>query len=314
MKSLFSKNHTLYRAGAVIVNPEDVRIIDSNERLTGKMEVWGQPNRALDAYDAGDENDEMEFTGLNPEQVEGLFGDGNSVIKAGPDEDNEGDSGISADDGSAEDSSEANLSGDGLALDLLEQAEERLSAARLEAEHILVSAQAESDFAKRMAAEEGHEQGYLEGLAKAMDEITTMKTEVHEERIKLHQEYEQLVADLEPRFIEMITDIYKQVFKVELKEKAHIVAHLAANAMRESDENKNFIIRVSTEDYPYLDQNRDKIRNEAAVGQAHIEIIKDHTLAAGDCLIETGGGVFDAGFDTQLAGLNEKLRLLSYER
>jgi flagellar assembly protein FliH len=84
--------------------------------------------------------------------------------------------------------------------------------------------------------------------------------------------------------------------------------------MRESGEAKSFIIRVSPEDYPYLDENRDQLRAEAAVGQANIEIIKDKTLASGDCLIETGGGVFDAGFDTQLTALNEKLRLLSYEK
>ncbi|MCL2719138.1 MAG: FliH/SctL family protein [Lachnospiraceae bacterium] len=304
MKSLFNKKSALFRAGSVIVNQEDVRVINSDERLNEKMEVWGQPNRDLDGYDAGDENDEMSFTGLNPEQVEGLFGEGDTVIKAGTADNGEVADEVFADDGNMED----------LSHELLSQAEERLSAARMEAENILVSAQAEADFAKRMAAEAGHEEGYLEGIAKAMDEITTIKAEVHEERIRLHQEYEHLVNELEPRFIEMITDIYEQVFKAELKDLSRIVIHLAANAMRESGENKNFIIRVSPEDYPYLDQNRDKLRSEAAVGQAHIEIIKDRTLAAGDCLIETGGGVFDAGFDTQLAGLNEKIRLLSYER
>ncbi|MCL2052045.1 MAG: FliH/SctL family protein [Lachnospiraceae bacterium] len=307
MKSLFKKS-ALLRAGSVVVDSEDVRIIDSNERLNEKMEVWGQHNRDLTGYDSGDENDEFSFTGLNPEQVEGLFGD-DTVIKAEAGESG----GELIDDGNSGDLP-AESTPEDLSIELINQAEERLSAARLEAENILVSAQAEANYAKQSAIEEGSEQGYREGLAKAMGEIEAMKAELNEEKIKLRLEFDQLVDELEPRFVEMITDIYEQVFRAELKDRAQIVAYLAANAMRESGESKSFIIRVSPEDYPYLEENREKLRAEASLGQANIEIIKDQTLAAGDCLIETGGGVFDAGFDTQLAGLNEKLRLLSYER
>ena len=305
-----NRRSTLLRAGMVVVDHEDVRVIDSNERLNEKMEVWGQPNRNLDGYDAGDEDDDMTFTGLNPEQVEGLFGDGQTVIKA---EMNGEYSGEDEEYGEYEAPLEEAVTED-LSQELYEQAEQNLADARIEAERIIESAQAEIEFARRNAVEEGQEAGYNEGLAKAMADIEAMKVELQEERMRLHQEYEQLVDELEPRFVSLITDVYEQVFKVELKDCSQIAAHLIANAMRESGESKNFIIRVSAEDYPYIDQNRDKLRSEAAVGQVHIEIIKDQTLGSGDCLIETGGGVFDAGFDTQLAGLNEKLRLLSYER
>ena len=303
MKSLSSRNNTLYRAGWVHVDPEDVRVIDSNERLNEKMEVWGQPNRNLSDYDAGD--DEMSFTSLNPEQVDGLFSEGGTVIKAeSPDDYEENDEANGADHDDMRD----------LSQELLNQAEERLTAARMEAESILVAAGAEADFLKRSAAEEGQEIGYTEGMNRAMGEIEAMKAELQQERQKLHREYDHLVSELEPRFVGMITDIYQQVFKVELKNHETIVAHLVAGAMRESGETKSFIIRVSPDDYPHLDENRDQLRAEAAVGQVHIDIIKDKTLASGDCLIETGGGVFDAGFDTQLTALNEKLRLLSYEK
>ena len=304
--------HNLYRAGWVVVDPEDVRVINSNERLNEKMEVWGQPNRSLDEYDAG-EDDDMSFTGLNPEQVEGLFGEGETVIKAETEDDYPGDEGYHEDYEHHEPSDDIQNM-EGLTQELLDQAEESLAAARLEAESIIEAAQAEIEYAKRHAAEEGQKDGYSEGLGKAMAEIEAMKAELQEEKLKLIHEYETLVDELEPRFVELITDIYEQVFKVELKDCSRIVTHLIANVMRDSDENKSFIIRVSADDYPYIDSNRDKIRAEAAVGQVHIEIIKDQTLASGACLIETGGGVFDAGFDTQLAGLNEKLRLLSYER
>ena len=305
MKSLFSKNNSLFRAGWVTVDQKDVRVIDSNERLNEKMEIWGQPNRNLDGYDAGDDD---EFTGLNPEQVEGLFGDGGSVIKGDANSEDE------SSEAEGQDYEPGEQSMEDLSQELLYQAEERLTAARREAEDIILKAQADIDLARRNAFDEGSALGYSEGLGKAMGEVEAMKAELQEERHLLRQEYDLLMDELEPRFVEMITDIYEQVFKVEMKDRCVIVAHLVATAMRESGENKNFIIRVSPDDYPYIDAHRDEIRTEAAVGQVQIEIIKDQTLASGDCLIETGGGVFDAGFDTQLAGLNEKLRLLSYEK
>ena len=45
---------------------------------------------------------------------------------------------------------------------------------------------------------------------------------------------------------------------------------------------------------------------------ANVEIIEDVTLNEGECLIETGGGIFDCGLGTQLSGLEKELKLLSY--
>ena len=47
---------------------------------------------------------------------------------------------------------------------------------------------------------------------------------------------------------------------------------------------------------------------------ANVEIIEDMTLSEGECLIETGGGIFDCGLGTQLAGLKKELKLLSYTK
>lgn len=299
MKSLSKKYSSLYRAGWVLVNPDDVRVIDSNERLNEQMEAVGQLNRSLDGYDAGSEDDESSFTGLNPEQVEGLFGESENVFKERMTE-------------AEEFFDETGM--EGLAQEILEQAEGRLSAARTECHKMLENAQVEIDMAKRSAVDEGRELGYNEGLAKGIGEIEDMKAGLLAEKAKLRQDYEQLVDELEPRFIELITDIYEQVFSVELNEYAPIVKHLISNTLRASDETKAFVIRVSPDDYDYIIARREEIKENAATGEASIEIIKDQTLTSGACLIETTGGIFDAGFDTQLTGLNKKLRLLSYEK
>jgi flagellar assembly protein FliH len=301
VKKSLSNNRNIFRAFHVAVNPEDVRVIDSNEILNDKMEIWGTPNRNLDGYD---DEDSMEFTGLNPEQIEGNFDDDGNVMKA---ENLDGDEDYAEALVAEEDPNE-------LAMEILRQAEEKLDAARAESAQMLQDAQAEIEFAKRNAFEEGNRNGYSEGLGKAMDEIEQMRSELQAERVKLHEEYDHLVDELEPRFIDLITDIYEQVFAVELKDYTPITAHLLAKTMRASDETKNFIVRVSLDDYDYIVEHRDEIKENASISEGSFEIIKDQTLAAGACLIETDGGVFDASFDTQLANLNKKLRLLSYER
>ena len=52
----------------------------------------------------------------------------------------------------------------------------------------------------------------------------------------------------------------------------------------------------------------------AAAGRGTVEIIEDISLRQGECMIETDGGIFDCGVDTQLAELTNRLRVLSYEK
>jgi flagellar assembly protein FliH len=283
----------------VAVDRDDVRVIDSNELLQEKMATWGQANRNLDGYD--DEGADG-FTSLNPEQVEGEDYIGGGFAEDGEVEEAEAESAAETAIHNMEEHSQH----------LLQIAEDKLEAARVECDRMFVEAEAKINMMKEAAAEEGHEQGYKEGMEQAALEIEQLKASIHDEKLQLEQEYQQLVDELEPRFIDLLTDIYERVFEVDMKDYAPVVAHLLSNTIRQSDETRDFIVRVSPKEYDYVAAHRDEIKESAAVGQGSFEIIKDQTLAAGACLIETAGGVFDAGFDTQLQGLNAKLRLLSY--
>ena len=296
-----SKYRNLYRASWVYTDPEDVRVIDSNEVLNEKMMVWGSAERDLDGYAAPD--DDFDFAALNPAQIEGSY-DGANVIKGEGEADEEA---------QIMDAAAVVVDAEQRAKELIDEAEERLAHARSECEQMLKDAAEDIENRRLAAAEEGQRSGYNSGMEQATREIEAMKAAIQTERSELHSEYEQLVDELEPRFVALITDIYEKVFDTLLTNYTPIVAHLLTQTMRFADEAKEFIIRVSENDYEYLAAHRDEIRAESAAGSAKIEIIKDRTLAAGACLIETAGGVFDCGFDTQLAGLNKQLRLLSYE-
>ena len=59
-------------------------------------------------------------------------------------------------------------------------------------------------------------------------------------------------------------------------------------------------------------QKRELVKGtKMAIG--NVELLEDVTLKKNECMRETGNGVFDCSLGTQLAALNEELRLLSYE-
>ena len=71
---------------------------------------------------------------------------------------------------------------------------------------------------------------------------------------------------------------------------------------------------MSKEDYPYVSMQKKVVQASATAPNSSVEIIEDLTLAKSECMIETGGGIFDCGLGTELKELTSKLKLLSYEK
>ena len=290
-----SKSRTLYKAGWVRVDGEEKCVIDSNDLVAERIEEWENIRRANAAaapsFDEEEgEGEAAEFvSGIAGEELDALFDDGTgNVIKAG-----EAEAGLEA--------AEA-------------EAERIVAEARAQALEIETQARHDAEVQKTSAAEEGMKQGYDEGYARGMAEADGLKQELAEKRRQLEAEYDALLEDLEPRFIETITDVYSHIFGVDLSDNRDILVHLIDATLRKVESSKTFIVHVSTEDYPYVNMQKQTLMEGAAAGRGLIEIIEDIALAKGDCLIETDGGIFDCGLGTQLEELTKKLRILSYEK
>ena len=278
-------------------------MIDNNERVAKKIEQL----RELLAQKDGNawEGDSVDgFTnGLDAEQVEALIADGDdappAVIKA-------------------EERAET-VRQDSAALALMsEQAEEILSAARREADSIKASilgdAQAEIETMRKNAYEEARTQGYDAGYNEAVEQIEQQRVELQEQKKRMEAEYQQMIDELEPRFVEALTDIYEKVFQIDLKKEHDIIMHLISSTMHKIEGNSNYLIHVSKEDYPYVNLKKNEVLTSSVSANVAVEIVEDMTLGPNDCIIETDGGVFDCGLGTQLEELSQKLRLLSYTK
>lgn len=296
-----TKQRNLYKAGWVRVDGDDKCVIDSNTLVAERIEEWENIRRAnaaaLPSFEEDGEEGEPEFvSGIEGEELDALFSDGEgsgNVIKAG--------------DVAAPDFSEMQAEAEA-------EAERILAEAKAQALDIAAQAKRDADIERANAVEEGMRQGYDEGYARGFAEADDMKRDLAERKRQLEAEYDDMLENLEPRFIETITDVYSHIFGVDLMDNRDILVHLIDSTLRKVESSKTFIVHVSADDYPHVNMQKQTLVEGAAAGRGIIEIIEDIALSKGDCLIETDGGIFDCGVGTQLEELTKKLRVLSYEK
>lgn len=293
-------SRNLYKSYWVAVDEDDKCIIDSNSRVSQRIEEWEaihQRQQVQNAeYDENGEEDAEFVSGLGGEAIDALLADGKAgeesrggVIKA-----------ASVDQGPDLEEIRA-------------QAQEIIDSAQAEADEIKEAARHEIEDERRTAIEAGRQQGYNEGYQQGLSEADEMKRAVEAEKHELEADYEQLVEELEPRFVDAITAVYNHIFNVDLSDNRDILVHLIDSTLRKVESSRTFIVHVSSEDYPYVNMQKQSLVEGAIAGRGIIEIIEDIALSKGACLIETDGGIFDCGIGTQLEELTKKLRVLSFE-
>ena len=269
-----------------VVEAEETRVIDTNELLRRRREQL--PPRIVtredgDGFVSGLDAEEVEL----PAGAEGIPESG--VIKAGED--------IQA---------------------MLDQAREEaqaiLNKAQMEAQTLIADAVAKAEAEKKSITDQARQQGYEAGQGKARAEADALRKEFQEKERLLEAEYQQMIDELEPRFVDTITSVYEHIFQVELGDDRRILEHLISNTMHRLEGGGSFLIHVSKEDYPHVTMQKQQILAGTASGIGTVEIVEDMTLGKNECLIETDGGIFDCGLGTQLQGLKQKLMLLSWAR
>lgn len=301
-------NSNIYKFHQVNIN-DDAVLIDNNDRIAKKIESLG-PQMLKKAGEDWNEAPMDDFSdGLDAEQVDAL-------LAGMTEEDFLGEVEIPGENDVPE-QSQGSSKGTGEALALVSaQGQEIIAQAKEEAEKIkedaLKDAQAEIEKLRQSARDEAEKEGYEAGYKEAIHQVEQQKMQLLEERRQLEAEYQELADNLEPKFVEALTDIYEKVFQVDLQKEHDIIMHLIASTMHKMEGSSNYLIHVSKEDYSYVNSKKEELLAAAVSANSSIELVEDITLGPNDCIIETDGGIFDCGLGTQLEELSQKLRLLSY--
>ncbi|MBO5293284.1 MAG: hypothetical protein J6B10_08915 [Lachnospiraceae bacterium] len=285
----------LLKAGWVVCNEQEKKVIDNNSLIARKLEeLGGSVSTTTTGRQTGEEEpsfvqEESGADGL----ADALFADRDEGFQSGLD-------------APTVEIQEPVYEGP--------SPEELIAEAEKEAEMIRQTARGEAEQIRSLAREEGQNQGYQEGYQSGLARIQEMEAELVKKEEMLERRYQDKMRELEPQFVDTLNGIYERVFDVKFSEQRGLVLHLLTNAMRGIEETKDFILHVSPQDYREVREAKDILTSESLVGSATVEIIEDMTLGKNECLIETGGGIFDCSLGTELSQLQKELKLLSYEK
>jgi flagellar assembly protein FliH len=294
------------------VNPDNAKVIDSNAKAEEKLKEI-----AIElAQKCGEEPDFADgFTqGIKAVDVSNLVSDDDE------DEDDE--------EGTDEGTPVIYKKTIPVAAQVQKERDNILAEARSQIETLKKEAAAQIEQDKVKAVEEGKTQGYQEGLEQGhkegfekghqegLDSVNAMRQELlaeHEQRkAQLESEYQQMLREAEPKFIDTLTGIYEHIFHVSLKNSRELIVYLVQNTMRNIEGGGTYVVHVSKEDFPFASVQKKELVKGTNISLDSVELLEDATLEKNECMIETGNGVFDCSLGTQLEALNEELRLLSY--
>lgn len=148
------------------------------------------------------------------------------------------------------------------------------------------------------AYKEGLESGYKDGKEKAnsiIEQAITIKD-------FLEKRKEEIFKESEKEIIHLVIDSVKKLVGQELSLNNEIIISLIKKALEKSTYKNSISIRVSTEDYIYVLNNKDLIKS-LVEGVSDIDIIEDKFLKKGDCILDTPGGQINTSIQLQIKEL-----------
>ena len=265
---------------------EEKRVIDSNEAVRRRLE-------------------KLVEEGIIPSQSGEMQSENGEFV-----------AGLAAETIEAPDSGSNILKAQDEAKEILSQAEADAESIRAEAEEeaarIRQEARTQAENEKAEVLGQARQDGYNEGLAEAQVHENAMEQEYREKMHSLEEEFRQMTDTLEPRFVSVITGIYEHIFNIELSSYREILTSLISGALHKLEGSRNFIIHVSKEDYAYVSMQKKQMLAGVVSENVTVDVVEDLTLGRNECMIETEGGIFDCGLDSQLSELRKRLMLLSW--
>lgn len=207
--------------------------------------------------------------------------------------------------------------------------DEIIQAARAEAENIIENAKCEADKLRAQATQagqdEGHKQGHATGLKQGLDDGLRQGLEEARQQMAgqlreaadrsnalvavAQQEVDRLLAEAEPKIIELVLAISRKVIYEEVAERPTVVLNLVRGALERVRDQDKINIHVSPDDYDLIMQARRDLQGVVGAERS-LTVSADPVLERGGCLIETSFGTVEAGIDTQLEAIRQALQEL----
>ncbi len=285
----------LFKAGFVTFDSTEKRIIDNNDLANKKIEAFQEQELKRqrtqmmqeEGYSEGEMGEDF-IPGIEMEQLSQLTED-QSMLEQVPD---------------PQFDMEA----------LQAEMDFKLQQAQEQADMIIQNANQQADSIRQDAFGQGHQEGYDAGYQEGVAAAQALKDEIEQQRGDLEKEYQQIVDELEPEMVDVLTQIYEHVFNIELREDKGIILHLLKTTLSRIEPGNDLIVHVSSDDYDDVIDERDSLNACITSPNTTMEIIEDPLLKENECMIESDSGVFDCSLGVELSEISRKLKLLSFDR
>jgi len=196
---------------------------------------------------------------------------------------------------------------------LREAAEEECRLLRMEAEEeckkLIADSVKSTEEERKKILSDAQQSGYEEGRQRAIQEAESLRQELLQKISEQDADYERKLEALEPDIIELVIGIVHNLTGVLLDERRDIILHIIRHSMLGVENSKSFIVRVSKDDYDFLNSRKQELLNELQGNK--IEIITDPMLKRAQCTIETDTRIIDCSLDVQLKNLTSDLKMLA---
>ena len=165
---------------------------------------------------------------------------------------------------------------------------------------------------------EGREAGHEEGLRTARVEVEALYLKklgglvsfLESIVARLEADFSELVALNQPRMLRLWFDMLGRMLKREVELKPDAVLQVLADVLTRLSDKNSVVIYVSPEDIGLLQNNLDREFEEVLRGVRHLELKPDTNVDRGSCIVETGLGIYDARWRTQIGQIEATLEKL----
>ncbi len=153
---------------------------------------------------------------------------------------------------------------------------------------------------KKKAFEEGYNVGieksqkkFAETREKLSSHLETVLNEIKDNEMRLNEE-------LEDKTLKLSINIAEKILNTKLENDDKVFVGMVKNTLSMMDEDDKFIIRLNNREYEKHFKNMCEDLQKELQCEVPITIVKDVSVRAGGCILESGKSFIDASVDTQL--------------
>jgi flagellar assembly protein FliH len=184
------------------------------------------------------------------------------------------------------------------------EAESIIREAELEADRIIENARKKAEELKSLIEEESRQKGYEEGYEEAKKQHNDLIREAEAVKENALKEYKEVLEGIEKDAVDVIIGVSRKVIDDEINLNQEYLLNLVRQAFEKCSNRENIAIKVSSKDYEFIEENKDKILSMTE-GIDGLDIIEDKSLKPGDLILETAYGSVDSGVNTKIKKIEE---------